>query len=299
MSDIRAQLEAWRQQNPGYFSGLKQALSRAEGTWRGGQPGYNVLFGGGQFKDLSRHPDTVVRTPGYASAAAGAYQMMPGTFAEAARALGLKDFSPESQDLAMLYLAKRRLDPIGGLASISKAGTLSPKIQSYLSPEWASFPTESGKSYYGQPVKKSEQIAAWFDEGARNAQSGGVARTAQSSGNAKSSSAEASKSKGLGLLNKFIELLGTSGSLKKFGPQSSTGGYDLPNYTENAVPSEQQELAVLLDAVRSKKAQEVYEQEANRKTLIELQNNAAAAEQAKNILIKTAINSFLDPSSLI
>jgi muramidase (phage lysozyme) len=169
MSTRRQQLEAWAKANPGLYSGLQQAIAGAEGTILGGKPGYNVMFGGGKFKDFSRHPDKVISSPGgYSSAAAGAYQFLPGTFAGAQKRLGLRDFSPESQILAMLDLVKSRLDPIGGLAAITKAGTLTPQIQEALAPEWASFPTASGKSYYGQPVKKPEQIQKFFEQGMRS-----------------------------------------------------------------------------------------------------------------------------------
>jgi muramidase (phage lysozyme) len=170
MSQERQILESWAKQNPGLFSGLKQAISGAEGTILGGKPGYNVMFGGGKFKDFSRHPDRVISSPGgYSSAAAGAYQFMPGTWSGVQKSLGLPDFSPQSQDIGMLKKVRERLMPLGGLSAISKAGTLTSEIQAALAPEWASFPTQSGKSYYGQPVKKAEQIQRFFQEGMRGA----------------------------------------------------------------------------------------------------------------------------------
>ena len=92
MSSERQILEQWAKQNPGMFEGLKQAIAGAEGTIRDGVPGYNVMFGGGRFKDFTRHPDKVIRTPGYASAAAGAYKFMPATWGEVQKKLGLSDF---------------------------------------------------------------------------------------------------------------------------------------------------------------------------------------------------------------
>lgn len=170
MSTRRKQLEAWARANPEFYAGLQRAISGAEGTILGGQPGYNVMFGGGRFKDFSRHPDKVITSPGgYSSAAAGAYQFLPGTYKGSQQRLGLKDFSPESQNLAMLDLVQARLAPIGGLAAITKAGTLTPQIQAALAPEWASFPTMSGKSYYGQPVKKQSDIQKFFEEGKKTA----------------------------------------------------------------------------------------------------------------------------------
>lgn len=167
MSSEREILEQWTRQNPGLFEGLKRAISGAEGTLRDDKPGYNVMFGGGRFEDLSRHPDKVIRSPGgYSSAAAGAYQFLPGTFAEVQQKLGLKDFGQRAQDLAMLAKVRQRVP--GGLAAITKAGTLTPEIQAALSPEWASFPTLSGKSYYGQPVKSQSEIERFFTEGKKS-----------------------------------------------------------------------------------------------------------------------------------
>lgn len=134
---------------------LLQAIRFAEGT--SGPQGYQTMFGGGTFADMSRHPDTVVSKGGYKSAAAGAYQFMPGTWASQASRLGLESFGPKEQDIAALGLARNRLMSLGGLAALQKEG-LSPRVAAALAPEWASFPTESGKSYYGQPVKSLESI---------------------------------------------------------------------------------------------------------------------------------------------
>jgi len=131
-----------------------KVLRFAEGTERGGQDSYRVMFGGGLAPNLQKHPDKVISSPGgYSSAAAGAYQFLPGTWQSHASALGLKDFGPQSQDLAAVRGIRNRLMPIGGLATLEKEG-FSPRVSAALAPEWASLPTESGKSYYGQPVKK-------------------------------------------------------------------------------------------------------------------------------------------------
>jgi muramidase (phage lysozyme) len=286
MSQTRAQLEAWRQQNPGLFRGLQRAISQAEGTWRANQPGYDILFGGGKFNDYSRHPDKVVRTPGYASAAAGAYQFMPDTYAEAARELGLKDFSPESQDLAMLYKARQRLMPAGGLAAITKEGALSPRLQAYLAPEWASFPTEAGTSAYGQPVKRSSQISAWFDEASRGAGQNATQTTAT----AKKQDA------GLGLLNRFIDLLGVTGGLRSLGPQSSLPRPELPDYREGSGDIQNQ---LLLDLYKQREGGKDLEQAQQEAASVQLQRNLAAAEQAKSELLAQALGAFTTPKSVI
>lgn len=125
-------------------------ISYAEGTYdpnRGGRQ-YDIMFGGGRFKDLSRHPDTVVSAGGYNSAAAGAYQFMPATWAST----GGGAMSPERQDIAALELIRRRgVDP--------DVDPINPRTVAKLSPEWASLPTIEGKSYYGQPVRSFEELS--------------------------------------------------------------------------------------------------------------------------------------------
>lgn len=293
MSETRAILEAWRQQNPDLFRGLQQALSRAEGTWRANQPGYGVLFGGSEVKDLSRHPDRVIRSPGgYASAAAGAYQFLPGTYAEAARVLGLKDFSPQSQDLAMLYKVRERLRPVGGLAALAKEGTLTPRLQAQLAPEWASIPTESGRSYYGQPVKSASQIRSWFEQGARGAQATASMPPAQQQ--------TAKRDSGLSqvLLNKFIDMMGVLGG-RSFGPRSSVDTPQMPDYSEGGSSSSNQELEILLDVAKDQKARQQYEQALEEEAYRGLRSNVAAADAAKTQLLAQALSAFSSPASTI
>ena len=289
MSQTRAQLEAWRQQNPGLFRGLQQALSRAEGTWRENQPGYRTLFGGGQVEDTSRHPDRVIRSPGgYASAAAGAYQFLPGTYQEAAQALGLKGFDPGSQDLAMLYKVRERLMPVGGLAALTKEGTLSPRLQAYLAPEWASLPTETGKSYYGQPVKPASQVQSWFEEGARGAQAAtSTPATPQQT---------TQKDSGLGqvLLNKFINMLGTMG-----GRRSSLDAPQMPDYSEGGSSASSDELRVVLGALEDQRNRQELQNTMEQQTARQLQSDVAVAEAAKAQLLAEALGAFSTPSSVI
>ena len=94
---------------------LLDTIRMAEGTWHGGgQRGYGTQFGGGQFDWSKGHPDQVVRSGGYASAAAGAYQFMPKTWQGVTKQLGMdpKDFSPDAQDRAALQLVRNRgVDP--------------------------------------------------------------------------------------------------------------------------------------------------------------------------------------------
>jgi muramidase (phage lysozyme) len=136
---------------------LLNTIRYAEGTWKGDSiAGYQVLYGGGRFSDLSRHPEIVVRRT-YASAAAGAYQFLPDTWKGAARRLRLRDFRPASQDQAALHLVEQR----GALKSFDHQG-LSAEVLARLAPEWASLPTLQGQSHYGQPVKTREELRRFY-----------------------------------------------------------------------------------------------------------------------------------------
>lgn len=139
---------------------LLNTIRYAEGTWANGQPiGYRILFGGSLFDSLERHPNRVMRTARYASAAAGAYQFMPFTWDMVTRALGIADFGPESQDQAALFLVQRR-----GALHLADRGELTPDLAARLAPEWASFPTLAGRSFYGQPVKRLNDLRRFYEE---------------------------------------------------------------------------------------------------------------------------------------
>ena len=138
---------------------LLNTIRYAEGTWKDGKDkGYRIMYGGGQFKDLSRHPERVV-VKRYSSAAAGAYQFLPKTWKGVARELKLKSFEPRHQDQAALHLAKRR----GALRDIDQQG-LTKDAMAKLAPEWASFPNRSGRSAYGQPVKSHQDLARFYSD---------------------------------------------------------------------------------------------------------------------------------------
>ena len=136
---------------------LLNTIRYAEGTWKDGEDkGYRIMYGGGQFQDLSRHPEQVV-VKSYASAAAGAYQFLPTTWKGVAQELKLSSFEPRHQDQAALHLAERR----GALDEIDRQG-LTKDAMAKLAPEWASFPTKAGRSAYGQPVKSHQELASFY-----------------------------------------------------------------------------------------------------------------------------------------
>lgn len=153
---------------------LLNTIRFAEGTWTGGRhDGYRMLYGGRLIADLTRHPEITVQSR-YTSAAAGAYQFLPRTWQEAARLLHLPDFGPASQDQAALYLVEKR----GVLQRFDRQG-LCQEVLARLAPEWASLPTRTGQSYYGQPVHDAQELLRFYSvQLARQRAASGTAQSA-------------------------------------------------------------------------------------------------------------------------
>lgn len=135
-------------------------IRRGEGT--SGPNGYRTLYGGGLFDSFADHPNIAVTKWGRTSTAAGAYQILsrgPDVWTETKNAMGLKDFSPASQDLAALGRIAMR----GVLADVL-AGRLEKAIQGNgsrghgLRWEWASLPG----SPYGQGTISLETARSVF-----------------------------------------------------------------------------------------------------------------------------------------
>lgn len=128
-----------------------------------GATGYRTLFGGGTFSSFADHPrQRITRTinvngapKSIVSTAAGAYQILEGTWNDARRALGLPDFSPASQDAAALWLLRRR----NALNDV-RAGNFTSALTK-AAREWASLPG----SPYGQPVRSLDQVMAFYTAG--------------------------------------------------------------------------------------------------------------------------------------
>lgn len=88
-------------------------LAWSEGTDNGRQPtrnhGYDVIVGGELFTDYSDHPRKLVTLhPKLKSTAAGRYQLLSRWWDAYRKQLGLKDFSPKSQDAVALQQIKER-----------------------------------------------------------------------------------------------------------------------------------------------------------------------------------------------
>ena len=123
-------------------------IRTAEGT--AGPDGYRMLFGGRLFDSYADHPRQLVKLSGYTTTAAGAYQILAGTWDE--YRAGLPDFGPDSQDECAARLIKRR----GALGDVY-AGRFDTAVRK-CGKEWASLPG----SPYGQPVKTMAQVQAAY-----------------------------------------------------------------------------------------------------------------------------------------
>lgn len=155
------------QQNINAFLGM---IRQAEGTAASADP-YAVCYGyRHQIADFSNHPaitgewkgerlpDVMCANagfgPGCVSSAAGAYQIIKGTWRNVAGALGLTDFTPASQDSAAVELIRRR----GALEDV-KAGRITAAIGKCKN-EWASLPG----NYAKQGQRNIGDLIAWYQQ---------------------------------------------------------------------------------------------------------------------------------------
>ncbi|MFI5195713.1 MAG: glycoside hydrolase family 104 protein [Chitinophagales bacterium] len=117
-------------------------LQYSEGTY--GANAYRTLYGGGVFQGYGSHPGIAVTANGLTSTAAGAYQILQGTWQSVQAETGLPDFSPASQDRAAVELVRRR----GALGDVME-GKIVTAIDKCRK-EWASLPGAG----YGQHEQK-------------------------------------------------------------------------------------------------------------------------------------------------
>ncbi|EHA9090323.1 glycoside hydrolase family protein [Escherichia coli] len=134
-------------------------LAWSEGTDNGRQKtrnhGYDVIVGGELFTDYSDHPRKLVTlNPKLKSTAAGRYQLLSRWWDAYRKQLGLKDFSPKSQDAVALQQIKER----GALPMIDR-GDIRQAIDR-CSNIWASLPGAG----YGQFEHKADSLTSKFKE---------------------------------------------------------------------------------------------------------------------------------------
>ena len=132
-------------------------LAWSEGTDNGRQQtnnrGYDVIVGGSIFTDYSDHPRKLVTlNPKLKSTAAGRYQLLSKWWDAYRKQLGLKDFSPASQDAVALQQIKERR-----ALELIDAGDIRQAIDR-CSNIWASLPGAG----YGQFEHKADNLIAKF-----------------------------------------------------------------------------------------------------------------------------------------
>ena len=135
-------------------------LAWSEGTDNGRQKtrnhGYDVIVGRA-VTDYSDHPRKLVTlNPKLKSLSAGRYQLLSRWWDAYHKQLGLKDFSPKSQDAVALQQIKER----GALPMMIDRGDIRQAIDR-CSNIWASLP---GAGVYGQFEHKADSLIAKFKE---------------------------------------------------------------------------------------------------------------------------------------
>lgn len=128
------------------------AIAWAEGT--SGETGYSIQFTGSQFSDKSDHPRQIRCSGSLCSDAAGRYQFLSTTWDGYASRLGLKDFSPASQDRAAAEILKQN-----GIPEMLAAGRVEDAFCK-IGNVWASMPCNN----YGQPQKSTADLVAKYNE---------------------------------------------------------------------------------------------------------------------------------------
>ncbi|WP_324723827.1 glycoside hydrolase family 104 protein [Lelliottia sp. JS-SCA-14] len=134
-------------------------LAWSEGTDNGKQKtnnhGYDVIVGGSLFTDFSDHPRKLVTLNSkLKSTAAGRYQLLSKWWDAYRKQLGLKDFSPASQDAVALQQIKERR-----ALELIDSGDIRQAIDR-CSNIWASLPGAG----YGQFEHKADNLIAKFKQ---------------------------------------------------------------------------------------------------------------------------------------
>ncbi|HFV0559243.1 TPA: glycoside hydrolase family protein [Escherichia coli] len=140
-------------------SAFLDMLAWSEGTDKPGQPtrnrGYDVIVGGSLFTSYDDHPRKLIAlNPKLKSTAAGRYQLLSRYWDAYRKQLGLKDFSPASQDAVALQQIKERR-----ALQLIDDGYIRQAIDR-CSNIWASLPGAG----YGQHEHKIENLLKKFEE---------------------------------------------------------------------------------------------------------------------------------------
>jgi muramidase (phage lysozyme) len=114
------------------------------------EKGYNVMLGCKPFSGYSEHPNQVRKAGRWSSTAAGRYQFLYKSWKPIQQALGLKDFSPDSQDKAAVEII--RLSGAADLVANASSYNSFARAIKKLGPIWSSFPgSPNGQRGKGSP----------------------------------------------------------------------------------------------------------------------------------------------------
>lgn len=138
---------------------FRRTIAYAEGTDKPGfetkNHGYDMIVGGTLFTDYSKHPGVYVKLPrlGITSSAAGRYQILEKYAVHYIRQLGLKDFSPASQDAICDQLIRE----CGAMRDVLTGNIATALVK--CNSRWASLPGAA----YGQRTEKIDKLLEVFN----------------------------------------------------------------------------------------------------------------------------------------
>ena len=135
---------------------VKRAFLKTIAKGEAPEGAYDYMLGGGRFKDFSKHPGVLNKSPYGSSTAAGQYQFLKSTWDEQAAKYGYKDFQPPTQDTAAWNYARDVYKQKTGRAREDDLMSANPavlnNISKVLGPTWTSLPggPQPNSSWKGQ-----------------------------------------------------------------------------------------------------------------------------------------------------
>lgn len=134
-----------------------ETVRHTEGT--SAPDGYNYLFSSSprntlRFTDMTAHPNQHISANGYTSTAAGAVQILYGTWVNLCKSYGFTGFSEHTQQLMFCAL----IDEANCLVDICKGYYLRDTVQTKMAHIWASQPMNT----YNQPTHTIADVRAYY-----------------------------------------------------------------------------------------------------------------------------------------
>jgi lysozyme len=149
---------------PPQIKAMLDTIAWTEGTANSTDHGYKMIFGQGiihnkPMTSYADHPRICYSFQNTCSTAAGRYQFIDKTWDSTKAELGLKDFSPISQDLAATQLLKN-----GGIYNLIVNNKTKEAFEKACS-IWASLPCSNGfGKYSGQKAKDINLVLDYYNK---------------------------------------------------------------------------------------------------------------------------------------